>query len=155
MIYFEPKFSIEKAENIIYDKTIKQKVEEKDNNTFSSCITTQAKDKSQKLEFFTYNKIMNSQYNNKLLKIITQKNDNSVISSINKSNSSSFIESNIFESIKDKNNINNKNKTNISHIKQENIDLLKSDNSKTIRRDENEFINSINKSSIIFIIMNF
>ena len=143
--YSDSTFSIQKTDNLALKNLIYETLQDRHNKTYNPFLTTQNKDKNIHLEFFTYNKPNISIDNNKTLKILTQKrNTNSFISSIRKDSNSSFMDGNIFEST-------NKNKINLTNVKsiQQNKDILQDKNLESKPRDENEFFNSINKTSIL------
>ena len=141
------------------------------NKTFDSEIKKEQENTPPK--YYTYNKNDTRRDNQKTIKIITQKRVDSEISTIKKTNNSFNNDSNLFNSNDDKHNKNepdnnnNKSNKNInisksnanSYIKEgddddsndiTNLKLLKTNdiNNNEIR-DENEFLNSINKSTIL------
>lgn len=168
-----PKFSIEKKDNIFIENLNNSKIPSSIiNKTFDSEIKKEQENTRPK--YYTYNKNDTRRDNQKTIKIITQKRVDSEISTIKKTNNSFNNDSNLFNSNGDKNNQNepdnnnNKNNKNInisksnaySYIKEgdddddsndiTNLKLLKTNdiNNNEIR-DENEFLNSINKSTIL------
>ena len=153
--YSDPTFSIEKIDNISLDKSF-DGISNNDNNhankTSNSIITTEKKNNTNNRLFKiqTYHKLNTSIDRNKQLKIISQKNDDNILSSISKSNISYATDDNILDLTKD-------NKSNIENIiitpsktdPKKNSNMLNSNNGNSIRRDKNEFLNSINKTTIL------
>ena len=172
-----PKFSIEKKDNIFLGNINKSKIPLMINETFDSELKKSKK--NSKRRYFTYHKTYNNRDTRKTFKIITQKRDDSTISSIKKSDNSFINDTNLFNSCNDKNDKKDSNNNYINNIKDidisksndnngkkekdnnninniENMKLLESinDNNDEIR-DENEFMNSINKSTTLKINLHY
>ena len=147
--YNDYTFSIEKKDNILLEKQIDQKFEDKHNKTTNPFFRSESKKQNIEIKFSTYDKQNKTIDNNRTIKLVTQKREDSTISSINKSYNSSFVDLNIFDLTTDDKNKKKEKYNNKSMIIQPNLDILTSINVKKGQRDENEFLNSINKTSII------
>ena len=149
--YSDPTFSIEKTENISFDKSNGEILNSsKINKTVNYNIRTKEKEYSEEPKFNTYNNLNISSDKSKNIKIITQRSDGNILSSINKSTNSSLMDEQISDSVKvNKQKVTKNVNTSPQNEGNENFNLASSATIRPRGRDENEFLNSINKTSIL------
>ena len=148
--YSDSKFSVQKINDMILDHSKFSIIDDKKNKTFNCSVKKFKKIENYPSKSLTYNKIIEDTpkinlESSRTIKLKSQKREDSIFTTINKKNNILSNEDNNIKSSLKAINENHSDPTNISL----NLDLLKNININHETKDENEFYNSINKSTIL------